>query len=222
MDPGDAVSSPIVGAGPRRHDAGLPETRRLLHDEFGGPKGESRVSELVVTVDGMVPRERAHREGIPHYCVHLVVFGAGDGIVYLQQRSRNVDISPGLLDSTVSGHVNPSDLLDKGLAATGARVTVREAEEELGVSLAPEVVEFRGEVEAVVRTGERICVGRTLVYTAVLDLSPEIHTSEVERLVPVEVPVIDRIVESGGGAVPGGFELTSSFVAVWKFLRGLS
>ncbi len=71
-------------------------------------------------------RSRVHSEGLLHRAVHVFVFNkCGD--LYLQKRSALKDSSPGLWDSSASGH------LDVGEEYKSA--AIRELSEELGVSL---------------------------------------------------------------------------------------
>lgn len=64
-----------------------------------------------------------------HRVVHVLVFGS-DGRLYLQKRSMNKDVAPGLWDTSVGGHVDPGEALP--VAA------MREMKEELGVECEPE------------------------------------------------------------------------------------
>ena len=66
-----------------------------------------------------------HREGLLHRAVHVFVFNRF-GELFLQKRSILKDSSPGLWDSSCSGHLDTGENYD--LAA------VRELSEELGVN----------------------------------------------------------------------------------------
>lgn len=74
-------------------------------------------------------RRDVHAHGWWHRAVHVMVFDAA-GRVFLQKRSMLKDLSPGLWDSSCSGHLDAGEDYD-----TAAR---RELGEEIGVHLAPD------------------------------------------------------------------------------------
>jgi isopentenyldiphosphate isomerase len=77
-------------------------------------------------VVGRATRREVHATGLWHRAVHILVFDA-TGRVFLQKRSMLKDLSPGLWDSSCSGH------LDSGEGYDAA--AVRELGEEIGVRL---------------------------------------------------------------------------------------
>lgn len=77
-------------------------------------------------VVGQAPRRDVHARGLMHRAVHVLVFNAR-GQVFLQKRSMNKDKSPGLWDSSASGHVDAGESYDAS--------AVRELREELGLVL---------------------------------------------------------------------------------------
>lgn len=77
-------------------------------------------------VVGQAARSVVHARGWRHRAVHVWVFNAA-GELFLQKRSRTKDMSPGLWDSSSSGHVNAGE----GYAAAAWR----ELGEELGLHL---------------------------------------------------------------------------------------
>lgn len=83
-----------------------------------------------VVVDRL-PRSEVHRRKLHHRAVHVLVSNSR-GELFLQQRALTKDCSPGLWDSSASGHVTSGDEYDE--------TAPREVEEELGVQLsaAPE------------------------------------------------------------------------------------
>lgn len=94
-------------------------------------------------VIGRELRRTVHARGLWHRAVHVLVFNrAGD--VFLQKRSMLKDLSPGLWDSSCSGHLDSGEDYDAA--------AVRELAEEIGVtvSAAPQRW-FR--IEACVETG---------------------------------------------------------------------
>lgn len=70
-------------------------------------------------------RREVHARGLWHRAVHVLVFDPA-GRIFLQKRSMTKDLSPGLWDSSCSGHVDAGE--DYDTAAT------RELGEELGLS----------------------------------------------------------------------------------------
>lgn len=71
-------------------------------------------------------RREVHATGLWHRAVHILVFDA-TGRVFLQKRSMAKDLSPGLWDSSCSGHLDAGE--DYDVAA------VRELGEEIGVKI---------------------------------------------------------------------------------------
>lgn len=77
-------------------------------------------------VIGQAPRGEVHARGLWHRAVHIWVFNRA-GQVFLQQRSLAKDMSPGLWDSSCSGHVDAGEEYDAA--------AWRELGEELGLRL---------------------------------------------------------------------------------------
>jgi isopentenyl-diphosphate delta-isomerase len=94
----------------------------------------------VCTPDGApsgrsVPRSEAHRLGLWHRSSHLWVTD-GRGAVLLQQRHPDKQTDPGRWDIAVAGHLSAGQ--------TPLEALVREAKEELGLTLDPAAVTFLG------------------------------------------------------------------------------
>lgn len=87
-----------------------------LVDEHGAPRGVVK------------PRGEVHRDGDWHRALHLWLLTRAHGAprVILQRRSREKDTHPGLVDVSVGGHLR---------AGEGLVETLREADEELGVTV---------------------------------------------------------------------------------------
>ena len=77
-------------------------------------------------VIGRATRREVHATGRWHRAVHVMVFEAS-GRVFLQKRSMLKDLSPGLWDSSCSGHLDAGEDYDAA--------AVRELGEEIGVKL---------------------------------------------------------------------------------------
>ena len=73
-------------------------------------------------------RREVHTRRLLHRAVHVLVFGA-DGRVFLQQRSMLKDTSPGLWNSSCSGHLDAGEDYDQA--------AVRELAEEIGLMVTP-------------------------------------------------------------------------------------
>ncbi len=71
------------------------------------------------------PRREVHRLGLLHRAVHVLVYNSR-GQVFLQKRSMTKDKSPGLWDSSASGHVDSGEHYDA--------TAIRELHEEIGLS----------------------------------------------------------------------------------------
>lgn len=78
-------------------------------------------------VIGRIPRHLAHREGLWHRAVHVVVWNR-QGRILLQLRAASKASFPGFWDTSVGGHV--------GAGETYMATSVRECSEELGIEIA--------------------------------------------------------------------------------------
>jgi len=73
-----------------------------------------------------LPRSEIHgNPSLMHRVIHVLVFNS-KGELLLQKRSMNKDVAPGKWDTSVGGHVNSDETLDKAVT--------REMEEELGIT----------------------------------------------------------------------------------------
>jgi len=77
-------------------------------------------------VIGQASRAEVHAQGLMHRAVHVLVFNSR-GEVFLQKRSMTKDKSPGLWDSSASGHVDTGEDYNT--------CVVRELREEIGLEL---------------------------------------------------------------------------------------
>ena len=113
------------------------------------------------------PRREVHRLGLLHRAVHVLVFNAR-GQVFLQKRSMSKDTSPGLWDSSSSGHLDSGEDYDY--------CAVRELREEIGLVIerAPERL-FK--VSACVETGQEF----VWVYRLESEGPFTLHTDVIER-----------------------------------------
>ncbi len=98
-------------------------------------------------VIGQLPRREVHRQNLRHRAVHVLLFN-GRGEVFLQQRSLTKDNSPGVWDSSSSGHLDAGEDYDD--------CTRREVREELGVHL-EQMPTRLFKLEAAPETGWEFC-----------------------------------------------------------------
>jgi len=112
-------------------------------------------------------RRDVHAHGWLHRAVHVLVFNHAGG-VFLQKRSMAKDMSPGLWDSSCSGHVDAGEDYDPA--------AWRELREELGLSLpAPPARWLR--LEACDETGWEF----VWVYRLESEGPFVLHPGEIER-----------------------------------------
>lgn len=118
-------------------------------------------------VIGRETRREVHRTGLRHRAVHVFVFNAR-GDIFLQKRSMSKDSSPGLWDSSASGHLDHGEDYDS--------CAVRELREEIGVTVlqCPRRV-FK--VEACAETGQEF----VWLYECSGEGPFTLHPEEIER-----------------------------------------
>jgi isopentenyl-diphosphate Delta-isomerase len=83
-------------------------------------------------------RAEIHNKGYWHEAAHVWLLNSKNEVL-LQRRSMKKENHPGIWDISAAGHVSAGD--------DGLITAIRETEEELGVSLAPEDVEVIGKVK---------------------------------------------------------------------------
>ena len=118
-------------------------------------------------VIGRELRRDVHARGLWHRAVHVLVFDAA-GRVFLQKRSMLKDLSPGLWDSSCSGHLDAGEDYDAA--------AVRELAEEIGVKV-PTVPPRWFRLNACVETGWEF----VWVYRLQHDGPFVLHPEEIER-----------------------------------------
>jgi isopentenyldiphosphate isomerase len=112
------------------------------------------------------PRREVHRLGLKHRAVHVLVFNSR-GEVFLQKRSMKKDNSPGLWDSSASGHVDAGEAYDA--------TAVRELREEMGLSLA-QTPERLFKINACAETDQEF----VWVYRCESDGPFQLHPDEID------------------------------------------
>lgn len=158
------------------------------------------------------PRREVHKHGWLHRAVHVLVFNRA-AQVFLQKRSMSKDMSPGLWDSSCSGHLDAGE--DYDAAAW------RELQEEIGLIVEP-VGSNRGvgaprpqltrwlRVEACEETGQEFVWVYRLEAEGPFRLCPD----EIERGEWVAPDELNRRI----AARPGDY--CSAFRLIWALARG--
>jgi len=147
-------------------------------------------------VTGQLPRREVHRRGLRHRAVHVLVFNRS-GQIYLQKRSLAKDMSPGLWDSSCSGHLDAGE--DYDAAAW------RELQEEIGLKMPQPPARWQ-RVEACEETGQEFVWVYRVESEGPFTLCPE----EIERGEWVEPAELDRRI----AAQPEDY--CSAFKLIWS------
>lgn len=112
-------------------------------------------------------RREVHRQRLRHRAVHILVFNSR-GQVFLQKRSMSKDSSPGLWDSSSSGHLDSGEKYDA--------CAIRELREEIGLQLSG-ALEPLFKIEACAETGQEF----VWVYQCKAEGPFTLHKEEIER-----------------------------------------
>ena len=151
-------------------------------------------------VVGRATRREVHARGLLHRAVHVLVFDQS-GRIFLQKRSMEKDMSPGLWDSSCSGHVDAGE--DYDAAAT------RELGEELGVHGAHSAGSGQASptrwfrIEACEETSQEFC----WVYRLRHDGPFVLHPEEIERGEWLTLAELDRKLAARPGDYCSAFKL---------------
>ena len=118
-------------------------------------------------VVGRAPRREVHRTGLMHRAIHVFIFNAR-GEIFLQKRSMSKDSSPGLWDSSASGHLDSGENYDA--------CAMRELREEIGLDVsAPPRRVFK--VSPCAETGQEF----VWLYEGASEGPFTLHPEEIER-----------------------------------------
>ena len=126
-------------------------------------------------VVGQNTRREAHRLGLRHRAVHVLVFNAR-GEVFLQKRSLKKDTAAGKWDSSASGHLDSGEAYDA--------CAVRELREEIALELPAQTAPGASQplrrlfkIDACQETGWEFC----WVYRCESEGPFELHPDEIEK-----------------------------------------
>jgi len=161
--------------------------------------------EVVDSEDRIVGRQRRadiHRLGLRHRATHILVFDR-EGRIFLQRRSRNKDINPGLWDTSAAGHVDPGESYDD--------CARRELAEELGITRAPRELELLFTIAASEATGWEFIH----VYRAVHDGPLHLNPDEIDEGRWVSPAAIDAWEDAED------HRLSETFRGIWSRYRAL-
>lgn len=164
-------------------------------------------------VIGQAPRGEVHAKGLWHRAVHVWVFNRR-GELFLQKRSMRKDMSPGLWDSSCSGHLDSGE--DYDAAAW------RELQEELSL-----LVERVGAAAERGVGAPRPQLERWLRFTACEDTGWEfgwayrieaegpfkLHPEEIERGEWVSIPELARRIATRPA------DYCSAFRLIWRMAK---
>ena len=118
-------------------------------------------------VVGRAPRREVHRTGLMHRAIHVFIFNAR-GEIFLQKRSMSKDSSPGLWDSSASGHLDSGEDYDA--------CAMRELREEISLDVsAPPRRGFK--VSPCTETGQEF----VWLYEGASEGPFTLHPEEIER-----------------------------------------
>lgn len=141
------------------------------------------------------PRKEVHARGLLHRAVHVLVFNKR-GEVFLQKRSMTKDTSPGLWDSSASGHVDSGEDYDV--------CAVRELREEIGLTVT-KTPERLFKIAACAETGQEF----VWVYRLENEGPFTLHPDEIERGEWFATGVVTQWVAGKPG------EFASAFRLIW-------
>ncbi|MDA8596584.1 NUDIX domain-containing protein [Flavobacteriaceae bacterium] len=85
---------------------------------------------------GKALKSEAHRRGLAHRSIHLWLCNENFTEFIIQKRSINKDSYPGLWDVSVAGHIS--------IGETPEQTAIRETQEELGIQLKEQNLQFTG------------------------------------------------------------------------------
>lgn len=149
-------------------------------------KGEKTGSQL--------PKSEVHSKSLWHLSVNLWVV-TPDNKILLQKRSKNKDAFPGCWAHAASGHVSAGE--------TSIEATIKEAEEEIGLSFKPSDLEYLFSYSKVNTFDGRKITHRSHfdVYMTCIPISSdkiEMQPEEVEEVKLVDLEELEQMTKAPG------------------------
>lgn len=151
-------------------------------------------------VIGRDTRFNIHQQSLFHRSAHVVLFNT-QGKVFLQLRSMSKDAGAGLWDTSAAGHVDSGE--------SYLQCAVRELEEELGVSVAADKLEFVGKLAPEERNGFEF----TTVFTTCSDQTPVLQEEEIDDGRWLSANELESWLKSGKS------QFTEVFQIIWTLMR---
>lgn len=151
-------------------------------------------------VIGKDTRRNIHEAGYLHRAAHIVLFRS-DGQVFVQLRSLSKDSGAGLWDTSAAGH------LDSG--ETYLQCAIRELEEELGVRLPAEQLQWVDKLAPEARNGYEF----TAIFTACTDQALRLQADEIDDGRWLTPDALDGWIRSDRS------KFTDVFRVIWPIVR---
>ena len=159
-----------------------------------------------------------HEQGLLHQVVHLWMYGdePSGRWMYFIQRSKALDIFPGLYDLPVSGHIDPDE--------TFSHAVVTLTQERLGLKLLPEYLKHVGNIRQIIDSDNYHDNAFCQIYVKCLRLPiPEFEIHDAEMLFKVKYDEFCRWVNCPTGELPiytpNGEFIRNSVEADWWWPR---
>ena len=159
-----------------------------------------------------------HEKGLLHQVIHLWMYGdESDGRwLYFIQRSKNIDIFPGLYDLPVSGHIDPEE--------TFSHAVVTLTMERLGLKLLPEFLKHAGNIRQVINHDNYHDNAFCQVYVKKIKLPiPDFDIHGIEMLFKVKYDEFCKWVSCPEGHIslytPQGDYIKNSVADEWWWPR---
>lgn len=164
----------------------------FAEDEKGSRKPEENSQEMlpVVNPDGEVigkaSRKEVHQKGLLHPVVHCWMYAKNDDQVwlYFQKRSEEKEDFPGYYDIGSTGHMDYGE--------TKEEAVIREAGEEMGISVDPRRLHYLGMVKE--DSEEEECSDREIGYVFLYDLDVPFFApgDEVSEIIAVSQEELEK------------------------------
>ena len=159
-----------------------------------------------------------HKEGLFHQVVHLWIYcDEPDGRwMYFVQRSKDMDIYPGLYDLPVSGHIDPDETFSETLISL--------TEERLGLKLTKDMLTHAGNIRQKVDDGDFHDNAFCQVYVKKIILPiPSFDINGVEMFFKVKYDNFCQWIKNPEGSIalfsPTGEYIKDAFADEWWWLR---
>lgn len=151
-------------------------------------------------------REKCHEEGLWHKAVVLIILSTDNKKVLLQQRSTSKKLWPNKWDISAGGHVLAGEL--------GYQSVIRETEEELGLKIEKDDLEFIGATTSETEKGKIINKHFNEIYIAHKDIDIKdikLQEEEVQDIKWIDKEEVIRMIKNN-------YEDLTEKVSCWNYL----